>query len=708
MLETNKIRSLSKLLFSLIVVGFLIAILIFLSIDLYQPFRLFIETDNIVPLQEQINKYGFWRYFFIVIIHAFQVLLTIIPAQPIQIVAGLTCGPWLGFVSCLGGIFIGNTVVYFLVRIFKTNPTLLYNSKQIEKLSSIPEKKPREGFYLFILALYFVPAIPYGMVAYHAANSKINFIKYSLLTTLGTIPSLIICIAFGSFIVHGYFLVSLLLIIGIFVVSLLSMKYGKQIVTHLTNRSIRASFIWLMIFLIPIILVAYFFSTKNALGLLITYGSILLLVLLYWLLNKRVSRIFDKMDKKYNMAYFQGPVKKINGFLYTTIAFFMRIYFVLRFRVKVDKTNMPKVERPSILIFNHPSKLDFMFSFLPYFPKNKIHTVIAYYNFCNYRLGKLLKNLGGIPKYLFQPDISAMKSISRVIKNKGILGLSPEGRLSAYGELETIIPSTAKLIKKMGVQVVLSKISGAYFSIPKWANTWRQGRVEVSYREVFSAAELKELSVKEIYQRLLSEINYDEFEWQEKNRVKYKGKRFAEGLEHILYRCPVCHQEYTYQASDDKITCSSCHTEVTLNPYYDFVTDNPKIPKNIKLWYLWQKEYEQKNIDDPNYLLTSEVTLKLPDPNGHGFTVVGNGVTTLSHQGVQYIGTINGEEKEILFKIDSIPAIPFGANEDFEIYDHNTLYYFVPKNIRECVKWSVVGELIYQKYIKDNHIDILE
>ena len=708
MMEKVKKRNWGKIFFSVIVIGVLLAILAYVTIDLYRPFRIFIETDDIIPLQEQINKYGFWRYFFIVILHTFQVLLTIIPAQPIQIIAGLTCGPWLGFISCVIGIFLGNTIVYFLVRIFKTKPTLLYNSKQMEKLGELPEKKPKEGFYLFILALYFVPAVPYGMVAYRAANSKINFIKYSLLTTLGTIPSLIICIAFGSFIINGYFLVSLLLIIGICIVSLLSMKFGKQIISHLTNRSIRASSIWLMIFLIPVFLIINFFYTKNAVALLISYGSIILLVFLYWLFNKRVSRIFENMNKKYDMAYFQGPVKKINRFLYHFLAFFMKIYFFLRFNVKVNKTNLPKIEQPSILIFNHPSKLDFMFSFLPYYPKYKVNTVIAYYYFCNRHLGKLLKNLGGIPKYLFQPDISAIKNISRVIKSNGILGLSPEGRLSAYGELETIIPSTAKLIKKMGVQVILSKINGAYFSIPKWAKTWRRGRVEVQYHQIFSAEECKMLSVKDIYNRLVSEIHYDEFDWQEKNRVKYKGKQFAEGLEQILYRCPICHKEYTYESCNDKITCSYCHSEIILNQYYDFVTNNLNIPKNIKMWYLWQKEWEKKNIADPNYSLTSEVTLKHPDPNGHGFVVVGSGITTLTHQGVVYRGTIHDEQKEIFFAIDSIPAIPFGVNEDFEIYDHNTLYYFVPKNIRECVKWSIVGELIYQKYIADQHIDILE
>ncbi|HEY8396005.1 MAG TPA: hypothetical protein VIK96_04430, partial [Bacilli bacterium] len=61
-----------------------------------------------------------------------------------------------------------------------------------------------------------------------------------------------------------------------------------------------------------------------------------------------------------------------------------------------------------------------------------------------------------------------------------------------------------------------------------------------------------------------------------------------------------------------------------------------------------------------------------------------------------------GEEQTVHFKIENIPAILFGVNEDFEIYHDNTLYYFIPENIRSCAKWSVVGEAMYNKYLKEN------
>ena len=54
---------------------------------------------------------------------------------------------------------------------------------------------------------------------------------------------------------------------------------------------------------------------------------------------------------------------------------------------------------------------------------NKVNAVVAYYYFCNYHLGRLIKSLGAFPKYLYQPDVSSMKNIVRVMKNNGILCL---------------------------------------------------------------------------------------------------------------------------------------------------------------------------------------------------------------------------------------------------------------------------------------------
>lgn len=704
-MKTNKLVKLKKT-FIIIFIIAIIFLLIYLGIDLIKPINEAIDTHSLLPIEEKFESYGIYKYIIITIIQAIILITAIIPAQIIQVIAGFCCGAKLGFACSMAGIFIGNLIIFLIFRLMGNKANQALDKKDIEKLEQVTNKENSKSTF-FILSLYFIPGVPYGVASISAANSKISFLKYILLTTLGAVPATVLCTIFGHFAIEEAYLPFTILLSLVCIGVVLFIKFKKQLINHFTNRSVRATIIWLVIAFLNTGFSIYYAIINDIRKMFLNILIFFAFIFLYIVLNKPVSKIFEKSRNKYNMAYFQGPVKKANSFLYSFLLFFLRIYFFKKFNVEVKKDEMPEIEHPSILLFNHPAKLDFLWSFIPVYP-NKVNPVVAYYYFCNYYVGRLLKKLGAFPKYLYQADVSAMKNIVRVIKNDGILGIAPEGRLCPHGCMEKIIPSTAKMIKKFGVQVVITKIHGSYFSTPKWAFTSRKGKVTIEFKEILTPEEIKNLSVKEIYEILKQECDYDEFKWQEENHIPFKGKRFAEGLEEILYICPVCHKEYTYSSSGNVLKCSHCHTEVTLDNYYQFHSENKLIFKNIRDWYNYQKEVERKNIEDPNYELTSHVTLKHPDPNGKGFRVVGEGYTTLNSKGILYKGTINNEEKEILFKIENLPAVPFGVREDFEIYHHNTLYYFVPDNIRECVKWSVASEQMYQKYLDDNNLIELE
>lgn len=704
-MQTNKllkIKNILTILFTIVI----ILLLIYLGIDLYDSIKEAIDIRSLLPVEEKFDSYGLGKYFIIAIVQAILLIIAVVPTQLIQVIAGFCCGAKFGFLCCIVGIFIGNLIIFVIFRLMGNKVTQALDEKDQEKLEKVSNKENSKSM-LFILSLYFIPGIPYGVASIAAANSKINFFKYILLTTLGAVPATVLCTIFGHFAIEEAYIAFTILLSVFCIGVILVLKFKNQLINHFENRSIVATLIWLLIAFINAGFSIYYAIINDIRKMFINILFFFAFILLYIIFNKPVSKIFEKSKQKYNMNYFQGPIKRANSLLYSVLLFFLKLYFFTIYNVKVNKKDMPKIEHPSILLFNHPAKLDFLWSFIPVYP-NKVNPVVAYYYFCNFYVGRLLKNLGAFPKYLYQPDVSAMKNIVRIMKNNGILGIAPEGRLCPHGCMEKIIPSTAKMIKKFGVQVIITKIHGSYFSTPKWAFTSRKGKITVEFKEILTPEQIKNLSVKEIYDILKQECDYDEFKWQEENHIPFKGKRFAEGLEEILYICPVCHKEYTYSSKENILKCSHCHTEVTLDKYYQFHSDNKLIFKNIRDWYNFQKEVERKNIDDPNYELTSHVTLKHPDPDGKGFKIVGEGFTTLTNKGILYTGTINNEEKEILFKIENLPAVPFGVREDFEIYHHNTLYYFVPDNIRECVKWSIVSEQMYQKYLDDNNLEELE
>ncbi len=626
---------LGALLFIAIAVG-----LAFLINDLLEPIKQSFADKTWLPLANRFKDYGIYALLAIGFLQAIFIVIPVIPATPLQIIAAVVLDPLLAFLVIIIGVFAGNVIMFFIVR--KLGPTVdkFYTKKDPDKLEQLQSIDDVGVLSKRVVYLYFFPIISYGLIAFTCAKSKMKFPKYILLTTLGTIPSIVVALLLGNLVADP--LMFVILLAALVILSIIMFKYSKNI-----------------------------------------------------------QKIFKKRPKK-DMHFFQTNVREPSKFLY--FLFVKILYKIVRRKVNLQVKNKEifnDVEGPFVMIINHPSMIDWIYTFPHLYPK-KANPVMAFYYFTNYRFGKYLHKIGGFPKFLYQPDISSIKNIKKVINAGGIISIAPEGRLSAYGELETIAPATEKLLKHLKVPVYYGKINGGYLTLPKWTKKIRKGRVDVSFEQVFTAEELAEQSLEEIRLNLETKFYYNDFEWQKENRVTFKGKRLAEGLENILYLCPTCKSEFTLKTKKNKITCSNCSLDVTLNNHYEFKSSDFLVPANIRDWFLLQKEYEKEKVANPNYELKEKVTLKLPDPKGRGFKIVGGGTCRFTHEGLFYKGTINDVIIDKLFKIQNIPAIPFGANVNFEAYHDGTLYYFVPKSPQHSVKWSVVGEALYNKYLEGN------
>ena len=76
----------------------------------------------------------------------------------------------------------------------------------------------------------------------------------------------------------------------------------------------------------------------------------------------------------------------------------------------------------------------------------------------------------------------------------------------------------------------------------------------------------------------------------------------------------------------------------------------------------------------------------------------GEGVCRLDKTGLVYQGTDDGAEVVKTFPLADIYRLLFGAGEDFEIYDGEQIYYFIPEDRRSCVDWYIVSGLLKTIY----------
>ena len=190
-------------------------------------------------------------------------------------------------------------------------------------------------------------------------------------------------------------------------------------------------------------------------------------------------------------------------------------------------------------------------------------------------------------------------------------------------------------------------------------------------------------------------LYYDDFAWlQTRPKIRYRNGNIAEGLENILTVCPKCHGRHTITTKKNAVFCETCGRLTQMDGRYQFAEDFQF--QNLAQWYDWQKDFlQQKILQDPDYVLTSKVELRLPGDGKSLTRHAGEGICTLSRDGLRYVGTRDGETVEIHFTISRAYRLLFGAGENFEIYNGSEILYFVPEERRSAVDWYMTSMILY-------------
>ena len=130
---------------------------------------------------------------------------------------------------------------------------------------------------------------------------------------------------------------------------------------------------------------------------------------------------------------------------------------------------------------------------------------------------------------------------------------------------------------------------------------------------------------------------------------------------------------------------------------YSFVEGAPF--ENFSHWYDWQLSELKREIEGhPEYALTSRVTLRRPSTDGKTMLrEAGEGVCTLTREGLTYHGTQDGETFDFSVSLDRIYRLLFGAGENFEVYVGKEIYYFVPEDRRSAVEWYMASMILWDE-----------
>ena len=329
----------------------------------------------------------------------------------------------------------------------------------------------------------------------------------------------------------------------------------------------------------------------------------------------------------------------------------------------------PAKEKGSIvMIANHASRVDYQFTAPPCYPK-KLNYVVGYNEFFRFPTNLLLPTMQVIPKKNFTPDAHALRQILRVIADGGNICLMPEGMSSITGMSQPVIPGGAKLLKKLGVPVYYSKISGGYLTYTKHCLDERRGRIDVVVDQMFTPEQLRELSVEEIEDTMNRLLAHDDYIWNRRAQVRFDGKgQMAKKLDTLLYLCPKCGATYEMDCDGNTMICRKCGNRVELDETYQLHASPGSVcPELVTDWTILERERAAEEVRKPDFCHSGHVRVGvLPEHRalkGDATSIIrGEGTLTLDHGGLHFDGVL--EDAPFCFTIASAQLPTYGMCTD--------------------------------------------
>ncbi len=377
-----------------------------------------------------------------------------------------------------------------------------------------------------------------------------------------------------------------------------------------------------------------------------------------------------------------------DSWMYRFIFFIVRLWQGKRQRIEIDAEKMKGIAAPYILLANHESFFDFYYlSMLPH-PRSPSYLVNEYY--CTRPILRGMAKRGGIlSKRLFTKDLASPVGILRTVRGGWPVVIFPEGRLSSDGRSNPIVEKGGAFYKKLGCDLVLVKIDGAYFAAPKWRKRKYRSNILVKVERIVTKEEAASLPAAAL-DRLIADTLYNDASQSDRNRYPQPDK--AEGLEGLLYRCADCGTLYSTRGEGCALVCHACGARHRLNESYRFEDD----AVSISAYYERIAAMEKDSL--PELSLETNVRTKIFEKKG-GAARFEEGVCTLTRDRFSY----RSDSAELSIPTEKLPAHAFSCSEEFELYHGGELCYFYPKkDPQQAARWAMLVDLLRREREGDN------
>jgi uncharacterized membrane protein YdjX (TVP38/TMEM64 family) len=118
-----------------------------------------------------------------------QIVVAVIPGEPLEIAAGYAFGAVEGTLLCLSGAFLGRVAVFLLVR--KLGARAVDVFFPLDKLNELKFLQNKRRLTLWVFFLFFLPGTPKDVLCYVVGLTDLPLRSWLIISAIAPLPSIV-------------------------------------------------------------------------------------------------------------------------------------------------------------------------------------------------------------------------------------------------------------------------------------------------------------------------------------------------------------------------------------------------------------------------------------------------------------------------------------------------------------------------------------
>ena len=155
------------------------------------------SKDTASTFAEYLRQNSRIAFLLIIGLQVIQVVVCILPGQPIQFAASYMFGVGVGFLLSVIGAVIGTTISFCLAKVLGSEAMHLFFGE--EKVKEYQRRLNSGKGLLIAFLIYLIPGVPKDLVSYAAGISEMRFRPFLLAATIGRSPAMLGSLLVGHF-----------------------------------------------------------------------------------------------------------------------------------------------------------------------------------------------------------------------------------------------------------------------------------------------------------------------------------------------------------------------------------------------------------------------------------------------------------------------------------------------------------------------------